>query len=112
MRLLVALFALSTLVTAASAQEALSGQYQCMQNCKGPAAVFVTQNGEDLNLVNEAGEPSRAWIDHPGHIWADNWDEGAMVSPDGLSIQFDNGTVWRRVVPVLAPPAVVLRSRG
>jgi len=117
MRVFVAFFAASALatcalVTGASAQESsLSGQYQCVQNCRGPAPAFVTQNGWDLNLVNEAGEPSRAWIDHPGHIWADNWDEGAVFSPDGFSIQFDNGTVWQRIVaPPLPPP--VLNSRG
>jgi hypothetical protein len=116
MKVLVAsVFAFGALVTTASAQMPLSGQYQCLQNCRGPALAFVTQNGWDLNLVNEAGEPSRAWIDYPGHIWADHWDEGAVVSGDGLTIQFDNGTVWQRAVLVPAPPPLpppVLRSRG
>jgi hypothetical protein len=55
--------------------------------------------------VNEAGVPSRGWIDYPGHIWAEAWNEGAFYSPDGMTIQFDNGTVWQRVVdvPVVAP---------
>ena len=103
MKILVAVFALSAwAVCPASAQGIfLSGQYQCVQNCKGtmPAPAFVTQNGWDLNLVNEIGEPSRAWIDWPGHIWAQNWHEGAIYSPGGLTIQFDNGSVWRRIVP-------------
>jgi hypothetical protein len=51
-----------------------------------------------MNLVNEAGIPSRAWIDYPGHIWVQNWNEGAVYSPDGMIIQFDHGTVWQRVV--------------
>ncbi len=90
----------------------LSGPYQCVQGCAagpgGPAGpptpAYVTQNGWDLNLVNEAGIPSRAWIDWPGHIWAQNWDEGAVYSADGMTIQFDRGTVWRRIVALPPPP--------
>jgi hypothetical protein len=76
----------------------VSGGFQCVEGCAGglPGTVFVTQNGWNLNLVNELGQPSRAWIDWPGHIWAQNWNEGAVYSPDGMTIQFDNGTVWRR----------------
>jgi len=85
----------------------ISGQFQCVEGCAAglPGAAFVTQNGRDLNLVNELGQPSRAWIDRPGRIWAQNWNEGAVYSPDGMTIQFDNGTVWRRnnVVFVLRP---------
>jgi hypothetical protein len=106
---LIAVIALSVLsATSASAQVLnLSGPYQCVQGCRGPAPAIVTQNGWDLNLVNEVGIPSRAWVDWPGHIWAVNWNLGALYSPDGLTIQFDNGTVWRRILP---PP--VLNSRG
>lgn len=76
----------------------LSGQFQCVDGCAGglPGTAFVTQNGWDLNLVNEVGQPSRAWIDRPGHIWAQNYNEGAVYSSDGMTIQFDNGTMWRR----------------
>jgi hypothetical protein len=115
MKVLVAsVFAFCALVTSASAQMPLSGQYQCLQNCRGPSLAFVTQSGWDLNLVNEAGEPTRAWFDHPGHIWVDRWDEGALVSADGLTIQFDNGTVWQRavLVPAPPPPPPVLSTRG
>jgi hypothetical protein len=105
------LFALMT--GGASAQEFLTGQYLCVQNCSGPGLAYVTQNEWDLNLVNEAGVPSRAWIDHPGHIWADNWHLGAIYSADGLTIQFNNGAVWRRYVALPpAPPPPPLRSRG
>jgi len=108
-RLIVLLAASALSTTAASAQVAfLSGQYQCVKNCQGPGPAFVTQNTWNLNLVNEVGQPSRAWIDYPGHIWAEYWNEGAVYSPDGLTIQFDNGTVWRRFVP----PPPVLTSRG
>jgi hypothetical protein len=86
--------------TAASAQGVnLTGQFRCVQMCapglQGQPA-FVTQNGGNLNLLNEAGEPSRAWIDWSGHIWVDNWHEGALFSSDGMTIQFDRGTIWQR----------------
>jgi hypothetical protein len=55
---------------------------------------FVTQNGWDINVVNEVGLPSRAWIDYPGHIWVQSWNEGAIYSSDGMTIQFDRGVVW------------------
>src|ERR1700730_4372633 len=63
----------------------LSGRYRCVQLCRdgGPQPAFITQAGRELNLVNEAGEPARAWIDWIGHIWADTWQQGAIYSPDG-----------------------------
>jgi hypothetical protein len=86
--------------TDASAQGVnLTGQFRCVQLCaaglQGQPA-FVTQNGWNLNLLNEAGEPSRAWVDWSGHIWAESWHEGALFSSDGMTIQFDRGTVWQR----------------
>jgi hypothetical protein len=84
----------------------LSGQFRCIAGCAGGLAgpAFVTQNGWDLNVVNEIGQPSRAWIDYPGHIWVRNWNEGAVYSADGMTIQFDNGTVWSRDVILVVPP--------
>jgi hypothetical protein len=84
----------------------LSGQFRCIAGCAGGLAgpAFVTQNGWDLNLVNEIGQPSRAWIDYPGHIWVRSWNEGAVYSADGMTIQFDNGTVWARDVILVVPP--------
>jgi hypothetical protein len=81
----------------------VSGQFQCVVGCAGglPGTAFITQNGWDLNLVDEMGQPSRAWIDRPGHIWAQNWNEGAVYSSDGMTIQFDNGAVWRRNIGLL-----------
>src|SRR5260370_34557362 len=86
--------------TDASAQGVnLTGQFRCVQLCtaglQGQPA-FVTQSGWNLNLLNEAGEPSRAWIDWPGHIWAENWHEGALVSSGRIVIHFDRGTIWLR----------------
>ena len=61
MKVFAALVALSAVgITSASAQVLLSGQYHCVQNCSGPELAYVTQNGWDLNLVNEVGQPSRA----------------------------------------------------
>ena len=84
----------------------LSGQFRCIAGCAGGLAgpAFVTQNGWDLNVVNEIGQPSRAWIDYPGHIWVRSWNEGAVYSTDGMTIQFDNGTVWARDVILVVPP--------
>ena len=87
----------------------LSGQFQCMQGCRGAGLAYITQNGWELNLVNEVGQPSRAWIDYPGHIWAQYWNEGAVYSPDGMTIQFDRGSVWVRN---LAPPPPPMHTRG
>ena len=99
MKVFAALVALSALgITSASAQVFLSGEYHCVQDCSGPGLAYVTQNGWDLNLVNEVGQPSRAWIDYPGHIWVQYWNEGAIYSPDGMTIQFDRGSVWQRAV--------------
>jgi hypothetical protein len=100
--------------TAASAQVAdLGGRYRCVNMCRDGlvgSPAFITQNGWDLNLVNEAGEPSRAWVDWVGHIWVQGWQEGAIYSPDGMVIQFDRGTVWQRD---LGPEVVVVeRPRG
>jgi hypothetical protein len=97
--------------TEASAQGVnLTGQYRCVQLCAGglqgqPA--YITQNGSRMNLLNEAGEPSRAWVDWSGHIWAESYREGALFSTDGMTIQFDRGSIWQRDLgePPAAPPA-------
>jgi hypothetical protein len=87
----------------------LTGPFRCVQMCTPGLQgqpTFVTQNGYSLNLLNEAGEPSRAWIDWSGHIWADNWHEGALYSADGMTIQFDRGTIWQRDLGPPPPPPV------
>ncbi|MFL6797840.1 MAG: hypothetical protein ACJ8F3_10550 [Xanthobacteraceae bacterium] len=102
--------AAALVATASSAQQLdLSGRYRCIQICAPELAgqfAYIAQNGSDLNLTNDAGEPSRGWIDYPGHIWVDRANQGAIYSATGLTIQFDRGTVWQRVPdlpPVLAP---------
>ena len=110
--LLVGIFAALT-STAASAQSVdLTGTWKCIQRCRGDALAYVTQNGPQLNLVTEAGVPSRAWPDWyfpASRIWIDAYNISAVYSPDGMLIQFDNGTVWQRYIP---PPPPPLRSRG
>ena len=76
----------------------LNGRWRCVELCLGPPGsfAFITQNGWELNLVNDAGQPSRGWVDYPGRIWIRDADQGAIYSPDGLRIQFDRGTIWFR----------------
>jgi hypothetical protein len=97
--------------TPALAQEVnLTGRWQCVANCvtmEPGRFAFITQNGRELNLVNEVGMASRAWVDYPGRIWIDRAQVGAVYAPDGMTIQFDNGTIWQRaleVIPVPGPP--------
>jgi hypothetical protein len=103
---------ISLLATDASAQGInLTGPYRCVAMCRDGLVgqpAFITQNGWNLNLLNEAGEPSRAWVDWQGHIWAEGWNQGAIFSADGMVIQFDRGTVWQRDLrtTVLEPPVV------
>jgi hypothetical protein len=116
MRLVLSVLALSAAFGAvdASAQGVnLTGRYRCVQFCSlgDPSPAFVTQNGWELNVVNENGNASRAWVDWPGHIWVNNWNEGAIFSPDGMTIQFDRGTVWQREVEPPPAPVVVIRRR-
>jgi hypothetical protein len=96
---------LVTSATAWAQDVNLTGRYRCVQMCRqglvgNPA--YITQNGWDLNLLNELGEPSRGWIRWPGRIWAERYNEGALYSPNGVTIQFDGGTIWQR--EFLGPP--------
>jgi hypothetical protein len=93
--------------TDASAQGVnLTGRWQCVALCLGPpgSLAFITQNGWQLNVVSEAGVPSRAWVDYPGRIWVEGAYQGAIYSPDGFTLQFDRGTVWQRAPEVPPPP--------
>jgi type II secretory pathway pseudopilin PulG len=89
--------------TGASAQSVdLTGAYRCVQNCRGDRLAIITQNGRELNLTTEAGVPSRAWPDWfspASRIWIDAYNISAVYTPDGMTIQFDNGTIWRRYLP-------------
>jgi hypothetical protein len=109
MKLVVACVLLAGLTTNGALAQGLdlTGQYRCIQFCapSGQSA-FITQNGWSMNIVNEAGEASRAWIDRVGHVWVDRWNEGAIYSPDGMTIQFDRGPIWQRVVAQVPPAAL------
>lgn len=99
--------------TDASAQGVnLTGRYVCVAVCtpglQGQFA-FITQNGWEMNVVNDAGEASRAWIDYPGRIWIQQANQGAIYSPDGMTVQFDRGTIWQRAFDV--PPPLRRRRR-
>jgi hypothetical protein len=102
--------------TQASAQAVnLTGTYRCIELCRGApigAPAFVTQNGPNLNLVTESGESYRAWPDWfapVSRIWIDARNEGAVYSPDGMRIQFDDGRIWQRDLG--PPPPVRVRYR-
>src|SRR5215470_19328777 len=120
MRVLLSAVAMSAALVAtdASAQFVnLTGRYRCVALCTPGLAnqfAFITQNGTELNVVNDAGEASRAWVDYPGRIWVQQANEGAVYSPDGLTIQFDRGTIWQRALelPPPPPPQVALTDRG
>ncbi|HEY7298675.1 MAG TPA: hypothetical protein VH684_12150 [Xanthobacteraceae bacterium] len=104
-----ALASAALLATSASAQVpgVLNGRYQCVAHCFAPPGgfVFITQNGWEANVLNEAGQPSRAWINYRGRVWFEAVQQGAIYSPDGSTIQFDGGTLWVRAPQVLlAPP--------
>jgi hypothetical protein len=91
--------------TDASAQVNLTGRWQCVELCApGGQFAFITQNGWELNVVNDAGEASRAWVDYPGRLWIQQANMGAIYSPDGMTIQFDRGTVWQRAIDLPPPP--------
>lgn len=111
-RLSVVIGAIATLVaTSASAQYVnLTGTFRCIQNCRGDMLAYVTQNGPSLNLLTEAGVATRAWPDWyapASRIWVDLYNISAVYTPDGMAIQFDNGTIWQRYVP----PPLPVRAR-
>jgi hypothetical protein len=103
------------IATAALAQDInLTGRWQCMQICASDMPgqfAFITQYGRELNVVNEVGMASRAWVDYPGRIWVERAQVGAVYSPDAMTIQFDNGTIWQRAVEFPPPPLLAPRRR-
>jgi hypothetical protein len=111
MRIVVGAIAVSAALVATDALAQgvnLTGPYRFIEGClasRPGQLAYVTQNGWELNMVNDAGLPSRAWVNYPGRIWIAQANMGAIYSPDGMTIQFDNGTVWRRAPePPPAPP--------
>ncbi len=112
---IIAIAAALAAMPAAAQDVNLTGRYQCVQVCASAVPgqfAYITQYGRrELNVVNEAGMGSRAWIDYPGRIWIERAEQGAVYSADGMTIQFDRGTVWQRVID-LPPPPPPLRRKG
>lgn len=112
--LVIGLLAACTATGASAERVNLTGTYRCIQACRDGmfgAPAFVTQNGEAVNLTTETGDSFKAWPDWSApdsRIWIDARDEGAVYSPDGMRIQFDDGRVWQRDLGP-PPPAVVYR---
>jgi hypothetical protein len=95
--------AVAAFTSNASAQSInLTGTYRCILACRDGyqgAPAFVTQNRDQMNLVTENGVSYRAWPDLTApnsRIWIDARNEGAVYSPDGMQIQFDDGRIWQR----------------
>jgi hypothetical protein len=113
MRVVLSAIAVSVVMIAGNAgAQNLTGRWRCVEFCQAPPGgyAYITQNGRDMNIVNDVGESSRAWVDYPGRVWVDQANMGAVYSPDGMRIQFDRGTVWERALD-LPPPPVVRRRR-
>jgi hypothetical protein len=81
------------------------GVYRCVNHCAGVGAVRITQRGRELSLVDPYGRPASAWIDAPGRIRT-TWQDWAMYSPDGFTIQFAGGAVWVLLEPTPVPGTV------
>ena len=86
MRMILSSFGIlvALIATDASAQVQgvnLNGTYQCVSACLGAPGsfAFITQNGRELNVVSDAGIPSRAWVDYPGRIWVVQANQGAII---------------------------------
>jgi hypothetical protein len=83
----------------ASAQPVnLTGRYRCVVGCPPGftgAPAYITQNGWAVNLLTETGVPGRGWMDWV-RIWVPAFNQGAVFSPDGSTVQFDSGKIWRR----------------
>jgi hypothetical protein len=96
------------LVSSASAQSIinLSGQWWCVAQCLGPprGLAYITQNGWDLNVVNDGGMASRAWVDYRGHIWIDRANQARFIPPTASLFSLISGTVWQRALALPPPP--------
>ena len=107
MRTVLGAIAMSAAVVAtdASAQGVnLTGPYRCVAGCAGPGVAFITQNGWELNLVNEVGQPSRGGVDYPGRLWIAEGQSRCDLFAGRMTVQFDNGTIWRRALEGPPPP--------
>jgi len=67
--------------------------------------LWLTACAPTVALVDPYGRPASAWIDAPGRIRA-TWQDWAMYSPDGFTIQFAGGAVWVLLEPMPVPGTV------
>jgi len=106
-RIAFGVLAAAVMATSAAAQVEgvnLTGQYRCVAACAGGGDAFIAQNGWHLNVTSDAGVPSRAWVEYPGRIWVEHPNQGARYSLDGVTIQFDRGTIWQKISEPPPPP--------
>jgi hypothetical protein len=90
--------------TEASAQSInLTGTYKCVEACRAGlvgSPAFITKNGPDLNLLNEAGQPARAWPDWfaPATRWSTPGTRAPsirlMVSPSSSTTERSGCAIW------------------
>jgi len=74
-----------------------------------PTSARAPQPWEAPLALTKPVLPAAVWPDWnapTSRIWIEARGEGAVYSPDGMRIQFDDGRVWQREV---APPPVVVR---
>ena len=103
MKMLVCIIGTFTVISMTESAQAvnLTGRYRCIQNCAVGSigeSGYVKQSEWSLNVWSQTGASSRAWVDwfSPYRMWLENWNEGAVYSPDGMIIRFDRGTIWQR----------------
>ena len=79
----------------------LSGTYRCVEGgsvCRSGTSFTITQAGADLEMKNDKGETGTGKLTSnitlsAGPIWNMN---GVIVTPDNRTIQWSNGTSWRK----------------
>ena len=79
----------------------LTGTYRCegsVSLCQSGASFTITQAGADLEIKNDKGETGTGKLTSnitltAGPIWNMN---GVIVTPDNRTIQWSNGTSWRK----------------
>jgi hypothetical protein len=79
----------------------LGGTYRCEGGaslCQSGASFTVAQSGADLQIKNDKGETGTGKLTSnitltAGPIWNMN---GVIVTPDNRTIQWSNGTSWRK----------------
>ena len=79
----------------------LSGTYRCeggVSLCQSGASFTITQAGADLEIKNDKGEMGTGKLTSNSTLTAGPiWNMlGVIVPPDNRTIQWSNGTSWRK----------------